>query len=197
MNEDLVETFAPIETLRTRPRLIGITGFAGAGKSEVARRLREKHGFQTPHIKAPFAAMFAALLRDIGYDAETIPRIIDGDLKREVVPELGVTSTHVQQALGTEFGRRCIRSSIWCDLWAAKIDVVLAGGGRAALESTRFPDEAAAIAERGGIFVEIRRPGLGAESAHASECIPVQADIVIENDGTLADLHRMVDAIAE
>ena len=41
----------------TGPRLIGIMGFADAGKSEVARRLREAHGFATPHIKAPFAAM--------------------------------------------------------------------------------------------------------------------------------------------
>ena len=181
--------------MNTSPRLIGIMGFAGAGKSEVARRLREAHGFATPHIKAPFAAMFAALLADIGYDGATIARIIDGDLKREVVPELGHTSTHIQQALGTEFGRRCLRPGIWSDLWCAKVDRILAAGGRVALESTRFADEAAAIRDRGGILLEIRRPGVGPVSDHASEQIPAPADVVIENDGSIDDLHRLVDAV--
>ena len=199
---DVAATFAPLDSLRPAdasrrgPRLIGIMGFAGAGKSEVARRLREAHGFETPHIKAPFAAMFAALLADIGYDAPTIARTIDGDLKREIVPELGHTSTAVQQMLGTEFGRRCLRPDIWADLWCRKVDRILASGGRVALESTRFADEAAAIAARGGILVEIRCPGFGPVNGHASEAIPAVADIVIENDGTIDDLWRAVDAVA-
>lgn len=180
----------------TAPRLIGIMGFAGAGKSEVARRLREAHGFATPHIKAPFAAMFAALLADIGYDAPAIARIIDGDLKREIVPELGRTSTYIQQCLGTEFGRQCLRPTIWADIWCAKVDRILASGGRAALESTRFEDEAAAIRERGGILLEIRRPGVGPESGHASERIPAEADVVIGNSTTIENLWRAVDGVA-
>lgn len=199
---DVATTFAPLEALRPAdagrrgPRLIGIMGFAGAGKSEVARRLREAHGFATPHIKQPFAAMFAALLADIGYDAPTIARIIDGDLKRDVVPELGHTSTAVQQMLGTEFGRKCLRPNIWADLWCAKVDRILTSGGRVALESTRFADEAAAIRDRGGLIIEVRRPGGGPVNGHASEAIPATADVVIENDGSLADLWRAADSIA-
>lgn len=200
---DAVTTFTPLEALRPAagdacraPRLVGIMGYAGAGKSEVARRLREAHGFATPHIKAPFAAMFAALLADIGYDAPTIARIIDGDLKREIVPELGRTSTAVQQLLGTEFGRQCLRPTIWTDLWCAKVDRILAAGGRVALESTRFADEAAAIRGRGGILVEIRRPGVGPESGHASEQIPAESDVVIGNGTTIEHLWRAVDRVA-
>jgi hypothetical protein len=98
--------------------------------------------------------------------------------------------------LGTEFGRNCLRPTIWADLWCAKVNRILAAGGRVALESTRFADEAAAIRDRGGILVEIRRPGVGPVSDHPSEAIPARADTVIENDGSLTDLWRMVDAVS-
>lgn len=177
------------------PRLIGLMGFAGAGKSEVARHLCAAHGFVAPHIKAPFAAMFATLLREIGYGEEMIARIIDGDLKRAIVPELGVTSTQVQQDLGTAFGRNCIRPTIWLDLWCAKVDRLLAAGIPVVLESCRFPVEAEVIKARGGVLVEIRRPGFGPLNAHESERVPAPADWVLNNDGTLDDLRRQADRL--
>lgn len=175
--------------------LIGLMGYAGAGKSEVAKILRAQHGFITPHIKAPFADMLRALLKHIGYDEMTCDRYIDGDLKREVIPELGVTSTSAQQTLGTDWGRRCIRDSIWADLWCEKIDRHLAAGGRAAQESCRFPDEAAAIKARGGVLIELRRPGVGAVNGHSSEGIPAEPDLILENNGSLADLSVRVSEV--
>lgn len=180
----------------TQPiNLIGLMGYAGAGKSEVAKILQRDHGFITPHIKQPFADMLRTLLKHIGYDDAMCDRFIDGDLKREVIPELGVTSTSAQQTLGTEWGRRCIRDSIWTDLWCSTVDRTLSSGGRAALESCRFPDEAAAIKRRGGVLVELRRPGGAPLNAHASEGIPAPPDEVLCNDGDLQDLAGKVRAI--
>lgn len=186
------ETFGPLPAARYS--VVGLMGFGGVGKSEVARRLREVWGFQTPHVKTPFVRMFEALLAHLGYDAPTITRFIDGDLKRELIPELGRTSTEIQQSLGTEWGRRCIRWSIWADLWALKADKILAAGGRAAIESVRFPEEADAVRSRDGVLIEVRRPGYGAINGHTSEAIPCEPDLVIDNDGDLADLAAKVDA---
>lgn len=172
--------------------LIGLMGYGGVGKSEVARILRERHGFATPHIKAPFAAMLHSLLQHLGYDDAMCGRWIDGDLKREVIPELGITSTAAQQTLGTEWGRQCIRETIWVDLWGAVVDRTLAAGGRAALESCRYLTEVDAIRIRGGIIIEVRRPGVTPVSTHGSEQIPAAADAVLHNDGTLIDLYDEV-----
>lgn len=172
--------------------IVGLMGYAGAGKSEVAKILRQRHGFVTPHIKAPMAEMLRTLLRHVGHDEASCDRYINGDLKRAVIPELGVTPTHAQQTLGTEWGRRCIRDSLWLDIWCREVDPALACGGRVALESCRFPDEAAAIRARGGLLVEVRRPGVGPVSAHESESIPAEPDLMIANAGSLEDLADCV-----
>ena len=192
IDPDILETFAPLERLYA-PQIIGLMGYGGAGKSECARRLRDVHGFATPHIKSPIVVMMTALLREMDFDEALIPRIIDGDLKRDPIPGIGLTSTEFQQRLGKEFLRDCVRSTFLSDLWCRKVDVLLAAARSVALESTRFPDEAAAIVARGGILVEVRRPGHEPVNAHASEAIPAPPDVVIENTGTVADLHRMVD----
>lgn len=176
-------------------RIIGLIGYAGAGKSEAARYLREIHGFQTPHIGRPLKAMLAALLWEIGYDDETVARYVDGDLKREVIPELGVTSTYAQQTLGTEWGRDCIAPDFWLSLWLAKADRALAEGGRIVQESVRFTNELDALRARGALIVEIRRPDVGPISDHASEVLPGEPDVVIDNGGSKADLCAKLDKL--
>ncbi|WP_243368844.1 hypothetical protein [Microvirga solisilvae] len=177
------------------PRLIGLMGYAGAGKSEVAKRLRDRHGFLSPHIIRPVKAMMEGLLQEIGYDAETIARYVDGDLKRAVIPELGVTSTFAQQTLGTEWGRNCIRPDLWLSLWLRKIEAALLSGARIVQESVRFKEEAEAIRARGGVLIEIRRPGVGPQSDHASEILPGVPDLVIENEASIAALQVQVDRL--
>ncbi|MBS7699132.1 MULTISPECIES: hypothetical protein [unclassified Chelatococcus] len=175
--------------------IIGLMGYAGAGKSEVARHLRERHGFTAPHIGRPLKQMLGALLREIGYDEATIVRFVDGDLKRDLIPELGITSTEAQQTLGTEWGRNCVGADFWLSLWLAKVDRVIQGGGRVVQESVRFANEVEALRQRGALLVEVRRPGVGPLSDHPSEVLPGAPDLVLRNDGSIADLRSAVDAI--
>ena len=51
--------------------LIGLMGYAGVGKSTVARILCAEHGFVAPHIAAPIKTMLGALLQSTGHDAQT------------------------------------------------------------------------------------------------------------------------------
>ncbi|MGV2982017.1 hypothetical protein ACERNI_17755 [Camelimonas sp. ID_303_24] len=108
----------------------------------MARILYAEQGFVAPHIAAPIKAMLGVLLQSTGYDAQTIARFVDGDLKREIIPEIGVTSTEAQHTIG-DWGRAC-RRDLWLSLWLAKADAILATGGSVEQESVRFADPAGA-----------------------------------------------------
>lgn len=173
--------------------LIGLMGYAGVGKSTIAQALCRDHGFVAPHIATPIKGMLTALLREAGYEEQTIARYIDGDLKRQAIRELGITSTEAQQALG-DWGRH-VRRDLWLSMWLAKADAILASGGRVVQESVRFVDEADAIRSRGGILVEVRRPGYGPLSGHPSEAVPAVADRVIDNGGCEGALFSRLPAL--
>lgn len=174
-------------------RLIGLCGYGGAGKSEVAKILREKHGFAGPHIKTPIRNMAASLLRDFGIRDVMIDRYLDGDLKRDVIPEIGKSGTYLQQSLGFDWGRDLIRKDLWLGLWLDQVCGFLNEGRGVVQESVRADDEASAIRSLGGLIVEVRRPGVGRDpSAHRSEWLPDRIDAVLGNDGTLDDLATTV-----
>ncbi len=177
------------------PRVVGLMGYGGAGKSEVKKYLVEHRGFEGPHIKIPLANMVRSLLRDAGTAEEDIERYIDGDLKRVEIPALGHrTSTEIQQFLGTEFGRDFCDENLWLNLWERKADGILSEGKGVVQESVRFPNEAVAIRKRGGIILEITRPGVGPlPGGHVSEVRPAIADTVIDNSGSIAQLHALLD----
>jgi hypothetical protein len=62
-----------------------------------------------------------------------------------------------------------------------------------AICGTRFPNEVAAIRDRGGEVWWIDRPGLGRGSHKSDHQIgPEDCDAVIRNDGTVEELRRRV-----
>lgn len=177
-------------------RLIGLIGYGGAGKTTVANILRERHGFQGPHIKTPIANMVRSFLRDFGVPEADIDRYIDGDLKREVIPTIGKSSTYLQQTLGFDWGRDLVREDIWLANWLLRAETILGAGGSVVQESVRAPDEVEPIRSRGGIIAEVRRPGVGPlEGGHKSEILPCQPDVVIDNGGNLGHLRLVVSEL--
>ena len=180
---------------QARPRVVGLMGYAGSGKSTVANILRERYGYKGPHIKAPLAGMARSLLEDFGIRPTMILRYLDGDLKREVIPEIGRSGTEIQQFLGSQFGRDFCRPDLWLECWVRSCDAILSAGGRVVQESVRYANEADAVRARGGIIVEVRRPGVGPINNHSSESLPTDPDIVIRNNGTISDLRVAVDEI--
>lgn len=179
-----------------RPRIIGLMGYAGSGKTTVANILRQDHNFQGPHIKAPLRAMCEVLLREVGVSPTLIDRYLDGDLKRETIPMLQRSGTELQQFLGTEFGREFCYADLWLDAWLRRVDYIMLSGSRIVQESVRFKNEADSIRSRGGIIVLVSRPGVGPINGHKSEVFPTTPDIEIENNGTIDDLRHRVDRIA-
>jgi hypothetical protein len=179
-------------------RDVGVTADGAIGAqtlAAVAAAAGRAHGFVAPHIARPLKRMLGTLLDEIGYDPVTIARYVDGDLKRSVIPGLGITATEAQQTLGTEWGRNCVRPDLWLSVWLAKAERIVADGGRVVQESVRYANEAEALRARGAILIEVRRPGVGPLSDHSSEQLPAEADFLYQNDGDLCQLRKGVDAL--
>lgn len=165
--------------------LIGIVAPAGSGKTVVARRLEEAHGF----TRMRFAHQLKAMLKvGLGLTDEQL----DGAQKMTPLSEFGgCTPRHLMQTLGTEWGRRMVHSDVWTSAWrraAAQVE------GPIVVDDVRFPNEAAAVRAEGGILWRIVRPGQG-PADHVSERLlhEIDCDRTIVNDVSLQDLIAKAD----
>lgn len=170
--------------------LIGITGLAGSGKSEVARVLIEEFGFTRVKFADPLKNMLRTMLRDVGHTAKDVERFLEGDLKESVVDGIGVTARRLMITLGTEWGRQQIADDLWIRLWAVRAEQY----PRILADDVRFPNEVAAIRAGNGKIWQVQRPGLAA-GEHVSEHLDVEPDNVIVNHGTIEDLRAMVRSL--
>lgn len=165
--------------------------------------------------RVPLLAL--TLIEQTGASSIEARRLWDGGAGDEVIPVIGmaaadlydalhdfiasvvrgdeITSRQWQQWLGTEFGRHRIRDSLWTDIAMAEVGVLRAAGKSVAIDDMRFPNEYAAVQAAGGETWRVVRPGQQVTSQHVSEG---QLDALsmpgIFNDGTVADLHHLIDA---
>ena len=198
-------------TTTNRPA-IGISGYAGAGKTEVARVLESEFGYTRRHIAEPLRRMLASLLREYGMPMTMVEAYLTGSRKEDVIPELGVTSRHCQITLGTEWGREQIGQDLWANLWARQAASV---GGAVLNDSVRFPNEEAAIRDIKGFTILVERPGVGPAAfkwkrlgplllrwfgvhwgVHDSERVDrLRPTYRIVNDGSVEDLRDAVRGV--
>lgn len=166
-------------------RLIALTGYAGSGKSTVAKHLVEAHGFTLVKFAGPLKSMMRCLgLGD---------REIEGDLKEKPHPVLcGETPRHAMQTIGTQWGRQLIGPDLWVNVAVESTLAVLSRGGSVVIDDCRFENEAGAIRHHGGEIIQIRRPGVGPVNAHPSENLPANPDFHWLNDRSEDDLRAMV-----
>ncbi|MGY2919466.1 hypothetical protein [Bradyrhizobium sp. USDA 3262] len=189
--------------------VVGLAGFAQSGKTTAALYLEKKYGIRRKHIAEPLRAMLAVLLQANGMKADEITRYLEGDLKEQVIPCLGVTSRYAQITIGTEWGRELIGQDLWANTWERGI----AEGDSVMNDSVRFPNEADAIRRRGGVVIMIKRPGTKPAKlkwgklgeflydklgllwgVHDSERIDrIKPDFVIHNDASVEQLYADLD----
>jgi hypothetical protein len=159
-----------------------------SGKSEVARELG-KYGFVRKGFADALKAMIRPLLATFGYDYETTERMLYGDLKEHVLPELGVTPRYLAQTVGTEWGRELVDRDIWLKavLNDSRPDMLI-------IDDVRFPNEYLAIRKEGGQVWKVYRPGQEPTNSHPSEGLleDREFDEVIVNDGSLYELASKV-----
>lgn len=172
-------------------RLVGITGYATAGKDEFAKSLALRGNF---HVMG----MSDALL-DMAQVLNPILQHEDGQLFEfnQVLWALGYTEAkkipsvrEYLQRLGTEAVRDILGNDSWTRAAERKFIGMLESGRNVAVTGIRFPNEAAMIKAYGGTIVKILRNGTEPSNGHSSDTeldnLPV--DVVVFNNGTLDDL---------
>jgi hypothetical protein len=171
--------------------IIGLSGYAQAGKDTTGSILVEEHGFHR--------VAFADALKDFLYALN--PIIHSGGVRlRSVVDQRGwefakrVTEVReLLQRLGTEAGRGILGQDIWIRTAMAKLHEGNHGNHHV-FTDVRFPNEATMIKHHGGEVWRVWRPGTRAANAHASETSldDWTFDYEIPNNGTIDDLRRIV-----
>lgn len=175
--------------------IVGLSGWARAGKDSVGRVLIARHGFER--------VSFADKVREVAlaidpyihtasvYEHPTIERLTS------VVDRCGWETAkafkdarRLLQRIGTEAGRNVLGEDIWVraafrDLQPDKDYVVT---------DARFWNEASAIVDLGGQVWRVTRPGHRPANQHPSE-IALDGwnfDSTINNAGSLRDLEEVV-----
>ena len=179
--------------------LIGLTGYAGSGKDEVAKSLRLRVG--------AFNMGMSDALHEMATVLNPILQRADGSLfeYNDLVWAHGYTKAKEEpavreylQKLGTEAVREIIDENAW--VWAAerKFVPMLAEGKHVAVTGIRYPQEVNMIKRHAGIIVRVERPGYGPVNAHASDNLSdVPADYMIYNSGSLYNLSQDVQRFIE
>jgi len=182
------------------PKLWGISGRAGVGKDAVATFIlkhtsvfSEEAGYQ--YIGNYEVKKFAAKLKQIAgiltgvntHDFES------QEFKKQLIgPDWGdLTYRKLLQVLGTEGIRDALHENAWVNALFADF---VKDESHWVISDCRFPNEAQAIKDRGGIVIRVERPGLDSKDTHPTETAldDWEFDHVIVNDGDLAELEEKV-----
>ena len=184
-----------------KPKLIGLySPVMQSGKSEVALWLAAAYGVVRLPFAGPLKQMARVLFRSFGFDETTVERMMNGDLKEKHCPELNASPRYIMQTLGTEWGRKTIKDSLWVDAALSDARNYMNQYRSVALDDMRFENEAKAILERGGEIWKVIRSGAPKPAYnHPSEGLleGFEFDHVIVNDGTIDDLRSQVSEAFE
>lgn len=178
------------------PRLIGITGKAGAGKDTLADFLVRRYGA----TKYSFAQPLKAALNEMFH--WPMEAWNDREWKEREIKWLGKSPRQLAQTLGTEWGRELVHPQLWVLLAEQKYiqhidDYSQDFGGMPpfVIPDVRFVNEAEMIRSQNGVVIQLHRPGVMSIAAHKSEDgLPDDMiDITIINDTTIERmLHEAV-----
>jgi hypothetical protein len=172
--------------------LLGLAAVARSGKDEAAKALIAD-GWQRRAFADRLRQMLYALnpLMPSGYRLQHLVNAYGWEYAK-VEPEVRA----LLQRLGTDAGRQVLGEDVWVD--AALRD--LPDDQHVVFTDCRFRNEADAIRERGGLVVQIVRPGVDAVNGHISERALVESgfrfDAVLVNDGSIEQLHASIRRLA-
>lgn len=177
--------------MTTTPRLIGLTGKAGAGKDTVAEYLNWGYTYDKVAFADPLRKGIAAIF-DLHYTHFQHPR------KEETLPEIGKSPRQLMQTLGTEWGRELVHPDLWLILAKKRVEDFWTVGGKVVITDVRFENEATMIRELGGVIWHIKRAATGTPHQHLSEAgvgFGAESDVMIDNNKSIDDLHILLDQV--
>lgn len=169
-----------------KPKIIGLAGFAGSGKSTVAEHLAYQHDYHryafATKLKAMLGLGLGLTIEEMYGEKKNIPSTRLG----------GKTPRYAMQTLGTEWGRQLIDPDLWCNLLMDQIR--REARPLVVIEDVRFQNEVSAILKHNGVVWEVvRNPST---DTHPSEQ-PLLNTLPIFNNKDIKTLKQAVDSLLE
>jgi hypothetical protein len=171
--------------------IIGIGYKKRSGKDTIGEHLIDAHDFQRAAFADKLKEVTAAMFDWHG------ARMLADDQKEVVDAFWGLSPRQALQLMGTEAGRQVFGHDIWVKHVKRKM-LSYPEQRDWVITDVRFPDEAQAIRDWGGVLWRVDRPGLVGGDVHASETSMDGYegwDEVIVNDGTIAELRAKVSRL--
>jgi hypothetical protein len=171
-------------------KYIGLSGYARSGKDTVAGILIDegwKRFAFADKLKLAVLRLDPIIENVNGrYTVSTAIKDFGPEKTKELFPEY----RRLLQVMGTEVGRDMFGDNFWVDQALREVQ----DDDLAVFTDCRFPNEAQAIKDRGGVVWRVERPGFGPINGHASETSLDDWDFdgIIQNNGTLDDLTYKV-----
>ena len=190
-----VDHTARLDVAVRPPLLIGLCGFAGAGKTTVGHHLENEYAFTPLAFADPIVNMLGALFAD----ADVPQAFMSERSLKELPTSLGHSYRHLAQTLGTEWGRHVLGADFWLRVAGRKLDQALACGDNVVFTDCRFPNEAEWITSRGGVVVRVVHYEGPTCKWHESEAhadsLPATHELI--NNGSIGTLHEQIDRLVD
>ncbi len=175
--------------------LFGLIGSKGAGKDETANYLKQKYNFKQYAFATPLKKVCQELFNLTNEQ-------VYGNLKETLDERWNTTPRKLFQKIGTELFKKHLINEIpelSCDnIWIKKFQLWFEENNmdNCVVSDCRFNDELNIIKENKGVIILIKR-NLNENDTHISEQIhkDYKADYIIDNNGTILDLHQQIDNI--
>ena len=165
-----------------------------SGKTTTANYLKSKYDFNSVILAKPLKRMVCVFLEELGYDDKTIQRMIYGDLKEVLIPEVKQTPRQLMITLGTEWGRREVGENVWIDMAIKKLNPKLSYVS----DDIRYLNEAEAFRKSDFKIIRVFNPrALKVNSISEGNLESYSFDYLINNDGSFEDLYSKIDKIVE
>lgn len=185
--------------------VIALSGKKRSGKSTVAKRLVEEHGY----VEVSFADPLKEVLRrtnpivyvdhwgDEEWRVQDVLAKYSWDVAKEEFPEI----RQLLQRLGTEGGREVLGPNVWIEPTLARINEYRRGGQeKFVVPDVRFRNEATALVHhQQATLVRVERAKADTTDTHPSE---TELDsyghfhYTLPNNSSIKALHILVDRLA-
>jgi hypothetical protein len=112
--------------------------------------------------------------------------------KAAVIPQVGKTARELLISLGTTWGRDAVDPDVWVKAARATVAKALRTSPLVVFDDLRMPNEAAMIAEMGGVLVHVSNPRVRPSAAAApmeGRLAAKDADIRVDNSRDLTALQ--------
>lgn len=172
--------------------IVGLAGKMFSGKTTASKFFTENKDWERLRFATHLKKVLSCFLDISGYEKSIVESCVDGDLKGEVLPDIGLTSRWMLQNIGSDFPMTNNYHHVWRNITIKSALDVIANGKNVIIDDVRFAQEADDIQKHGGYTVFIDRK---------SENQKVN-NIIIPNlylpSGKMSDklfLYNMIEAI--